>query len=165
MKLITTFVHTKVVLTMKVEEILKTNSPLPVEKKLVINLVLSNNLANSLMSESLKTFDISIPQFNVLRILRGQKGKPANLNTIQDRMVNQMSNTSRLIDKLLEKDLVNRTICEENRRKIEVFITPTGMDLLKKIDPVVADTEQRITQNLTTKEIENLNQLLEKLRA
>lgn len=165
MKLITTFVHTKVVLTMKVEEILKTNSPLPVEKKLVINLVLSNNLANSLMSESLKTFDISIPQFNVLRILRGQKGKPANLNTIQDRMVNQMSNTSRLIDKLLEKDLVNRTICEENRRKIEVFITPTGMDLLKKIDPVVADTEQRITQNLTTKEIVNLNQLLEKLRA
>lgn len=165
MKLIITFVHTKVVLTMKVEEILKTNSPLPVEKKLVINLVLSNNLANSLMSESLKTFDISIPQFNVLRILRGQKGKPANLNTIQDRMVNQMSNTSRLIDKLLEKDLVNRTICEENRRKIEVFITPTGMDLLKKIDPVVADTEQRITQNLTTKEIENLNQLLEKLRA
>lgn len=165
MKLITTFVHTKVVLTMKVEEILKTNSPLPVEKKLVINLVLSNNLANSLMSESLKPFDISIPQFNVLRILRGQKGKPANLNTIQDRMVNQMSNTSRLIDKLLEKDLVNRTICEENRRKIEVFITPTGMDLLKKIDPVVADTEQRITQNLTTKEIVNLNQLLEKLRA
>lgn len=165
MKLIITFVHTKVVLTMKVEEILKTNSPLPVEKKLVINLVLSNNLANSLMSESLKTFDISIPQFNVLRILRGQKGKPANLNTIQDRMVNQMSNTSRLIDKLLEKDLVNRTICEENRRKIEVFITPTGMDLLKKIDPIVADTEQRITQNLTTKEIVNLNQLLEKLRA
>jgi len=75
-----------------------------------------------------------------------------------------MSNTSRLIDKLLEKDLVNRTICEENRRKIEVYITPAGMDLLKKIDPVVADTEQRIAQNLSTEEIEKLNQLLEKLR-
>ncbi len=149
---------------MKVEEILKTNSPLPLEKKLAINLVLTNNLATSLMLESLKPFEISIPQFNVLRILRGQHGKPANLSTIQDRMVNQMSNTSRLIDKLLEKDLVNRTICEENRRKIEVYITPAGMDLLKKIDPVVADTEQRIAQNLSTEEIEKLNQLLEKLR-
>ncbi|QED36313.1 MarR family transcriptional regulator [Antarcticibacterium arcticum] len=150
---------------MKVEEILKTKNPLPVEKKLAINLVLSTNRATSLMAESLKPFDISIPQFNVLRILRGQQGKPANLSTIQDRMVNQMSNTSRLIDKLLEKELVERTICEENRRKIEVFITATGMELLKKIDPVIADSEHRISQNLTKMEIEKLNHLLEKLRA
>ncbi len=150
---------------MKVEEILKIKNPLPAEKKLVINLLLSTNQATSFMAESLKPFDISIPQFNVLRILRGQQGKPANLSTIQDRMVNQMSNTSRLIDKLLEKKLVERSTCEENRRKIEIFITSSGLDLLKMIDPVVADTEKRISLKLSTEEVENLNELLEKLRA
>lgn len=65
--------------------------------------MLTATLVNSMVAEKIKAFDISTQQFNVLRILRGQKGKPANLSTIQDRMVNKMSNTTRLVDKLLEK--------------------------------------------------------------
>ncbi len=149
---------------MKVEQILKTSKPLLPQKRLVINLMLSSNLAATQMSEVLKPFDISVPQFNVLRILRGQQGKPANLNTIQERMVNQMSNTTRLIDKLLEKDLVSRRLCEHNRRKIEVFITDNGMELLKEIDPVIDAVEAQISGNLNKKDIELLNTLLEKMR-
>lgn len=150
---------------MKAEEILKTQKPLPQKKKVVINLVLSSNFASSRVAEALKPFDISVPQFNVLRILRGQQGKPANLSTVQDRMVNQMSNTTRLVDKLLEKKLVERSVCEENRRKIEIFITQDGLELLKVIDPVIEKTEEEIARNLSPEEIEHLNDLLEKLRS
>ncbi|WP_373056976.1 MarR family winged helix-turn-helix transcriptional regulator [Zunongwangia sp. H14] len=149
---------------MNVEKILKTNKPLPIKKKLIINMMLATNAANTLMADALKPFDISIQQFNVLRILRGQQGKPANLNTIQDRMVNKMSNTTRLVDKLLDKKLLDRCICEENRRKVEIVITSKGLDLLKELDPIVENTENKITTNLNEKEIEQLNQLLEKMR-
>ncbi len=149
---------------MKVEEILKTQKPLPEKKKLVINMMLSSNFASTKVAEAMKPFDISVPQFNVLRILRGQQGKPANLSTVQDRMVNQMSNTTRLVDKLLEKKLVERSVCEENRRKIEIFITEKGMELLKEIDPVIETTESEIANNLSPREIRQLNELLEKLR-
>lgn len=149
---------------MKVEEILKTQKPLPEKKKLVINMMLSSNYASSKIADAMKLFDISVPQFNVLRILRGQQGKPANLSTVQDRMVNQMSNTTRLVDKLLEKYLVERSVCEENRRKIEIFITEKGLALLKEIDPVIETTEMEIAKNLSSEEIRNLNDLLEKLR-
>lgn len=143
---------------------MRINSRLSAEKKLTINLLMSTNQITSLMTESLKPFGISIPQFNVLRILRGQKGNPANLSTIHDKMINQMSNTSRLIDKLLEKELVERSLCEENRRKVEIFITPAGLAILNKVDPVVEATEQKIARSLSLKEIEKLNELLEKLK-
>lgn len=149
---------------MKVEQILKTQKPLQDQKKLVINLVLSSNYASSKIADAMKPFDISVPQFNVLRILRGQKGKPANLSTVQERMVNQMSNTTRLVDKLLEKKLVERSVCEENRRKIEIFITEKGLSLLKEIDPVIDATENEIAKKLSSEEIQHLNDLLEKLR-
>ncbi len=149
---------------MRVEDILKTNAPLPPRKKLLINLMLTSTEVSSRLSDALKSFDISMPQFNVLRILRGQKGKPANLSTIQDRMVNKMSNTTRLVDKLLEKNFVDRNICEQNRRKIEIFITPKGLELLNELDPVIEDLEKELTHNFSSEEIDQLNLLLEKLR-
>lgn len=148
---------------MKAEEILKTKAPLPETKKLVINLMLSSTRVSSKIAETIKPYDISVQQFNVLRILRGQQGKPANLCTIQDRMVHKMSNTTRLVDKLLEKELVARNTCVENRRKIEIFITPSGLEFLTHLDPVISDVEKQITENLSIPEITHLNQLLEKL--
>lgn len=151
-------------MAIKVEDILKTRHPISEKKKLMINLMLTTNEAASKMSEALKPFELSIQQFNVLRILRGQGDKPANLCTVQDRMVSKMSNTTRLVDKLLEKKLVDRNTCEENRRKIEIFITEKGLDLLKEIDPVVEKTEKDFVKDLAPQEVENLNSLLEKLR-
>lgn len=151
-------------MAIKVEDILKTKRPISEKKKLMINLMLTTNEAASKMAEAIKPFELSIQQFNVLRILRGQGDKPANLCTVQDRMVSKMSNTTRLVDKLLEKKLVDRNTCEENRRKIEIFITEKGLDLLKEIDPVVEKTENDLVKNLAPEEVEKLNSLLEKLR-
>ena len=148
---------------MKIEDIIKTSN-MPDHSKTVINLIYTSNYAIEILNTAIKPFDISMQQFNVLRILRGQKGKPANLYTIQERMINKMSNTTRLIDKLIVKKYVERTTCEKNRRKIEIFITPSGLEALKEIDEVIHTSEKKIIENLTKKEIKLLNTLLEKLR-
>ncbi|MFD1096655.1 MarR family winged helix-turn-helix transcriptional regulator [Salegentibacter chungangensis] len=149
---------------MDVEEHIKTNNKLPSYRRLILNTLFSANYMNEKIVEVLKEFDISEPQFNVLRILRGQKGKPANLSTIQERMISRMSNTTRLVDKLIKKDLVKRVTCENNRRKVEITITPEGLKLLDKIDPVFEEAEKEVVKNLNEKEVETLIELLNKLR-
>lgn len=149
---------------MNIEDIIKTEKQLPASRRLIISLFSTTSWANERISEVLKPYEISLPQFNVLRILRGQKGKPANLSTIQERMVNKMSNTTRLVDKLISKALVERITCEENRRKVEITITSEGLIFLKKLDLVMDEIESEITQNLTDQEIQQLTQLLIKLR-
>lgn len=151
-------------LQMNIEDQIKTSSQLPASKRLLISLVYTANQINDQIGEALKPFDISIPQFNVLRILRGQKGKPANLSTIQERMVSKMSNTTRLVDKLIRKELVERVICKENRRKVEISITQKGMNLLTKIDPVVDTAEKAITSKLQPEEVDKMTELLQQIR-
>lgn len=149
---------------MNIEELIKTKNQLPASRRLIISLFSTTGWANEHISEVLKPFEISLPQFNVLRILRGQKGKPANLSTIQERMVSKMSNTTRLVDKLITKGLVQRIICEENRRKVEITITPDGIDFLANLDPVIDKVELEITSKLTPEEMEKLTELLNKFR-
>jgi len=149
---------------MNIEDIIKTENQLPASRRLIISLFSTTSWATEQISEVLKPYEISLPQFNVLRILRGQKGKPANLSTIQERMVNKMSNTTRLVDKLISKNLVERITCEKNRRKVEITITSEGLSFLKKLDSVMDEIESEITQNLSEIEIQQLTQLLHKLR-
>ncbi|TVZ27432.1 DNA-binding MarR family transcriptional regulator [Gillisia sp. Hel_I_86] len=148
---------------MKIEKIINTENELPPSRKLILSILLSTNVINDTIAETLKPFELSIPQFNVLRILRGQKGKPANLSTIQERMVSKMSNTTRLVDKLIAKDLVSRMICEKNRRKVEITITKKGLDLLSELDPTINETESELTENLSLSEITTLYETLQKL--
>jgi DNA-binding MarR family transcriptional regulator len=108
----------------------------------------------------LKPFDISSEQFNVLRILRGRKGEPANMCDIQERMITKMSNTTRLVEKLLQKGLVNRNICPVNRRKVEITITEKGLEVLRQIDPLIVQFEQRFIQSLNPAEVENFIRLI-----
>ena len=144
--------------------LLKTEQELPLFKALVINIFFSNNYIKDELLTALKPFDLSLEQFNVLRILRGQKGKAINLQDIQERMVSKMSNTTRLVDKLIKKKFVKRITCKENRRKVDISITTNGMDILKKIDPVIKGSEKKLTENLTQSELLQLNNLLIKLR-
>ena len=148
---------------MIIEDLLKTDQTLPPSRRLLLSILHTTNLINDKISETLKPFDISIPQFNVLRILRGQKGKPANLSTIQERMVSKMSNTTRIVDKLITKGYVERVVCEKNRRKVEITITPNGLNFLNEIDPLIDKTEDMLTESLTSKEIETLTNNLQKL--
>uniref|UniRef100_UPI00404AC949 MarR family winged helix-turn-helix transcriptional regulator n=1 Tax=Flavobacterium sp. TaxID=239 RepID=UPI00404AC949 len=149
---------------MKIEDVIKSNSPLSIEKRTVLNIFYTHQSITESFLDVVKTFDISMEQFNVLRILRGQHGKPANMCIIQERMVAKTSNTTRLVDKLLAKEYVERAVCAENRRKIEITITKKGLDLLETLDPLIIENEKHFAENLTSEELTTLNDLLEKFR-
>ena len=149
---------------MKIEDVIKSSSPLQIEKKTVLNVLYTQQVIADQFSEIVKSFDLSMEQFNVLRILRGQKEKTANMCVIQERMIAKTSNTTRLVDKLLVKNLVERAVCEENRRKIDVTITQKGLELLTQLDPLVLAHEQHFANNLSDEELTIFNQLLEKYR-
>ncbi|OUR94281.1 MarR family transcriptional regulator [Flavobacteriales bacterium 34_180_T64] len=149
---------------MSIEDDIKSTIKLKEDQKTMINLLYTSNWLKEKSMGFFKDSDLTSEQYNVLRILRGQKGNPANLSTIQERMLNKMSNTTRLIDKLIKKELVTRQTCESNRRKIEIYITNKGLKLLADLDSVVDDNNKELTKNLNTSELETLNKLLDKLR-
>lgn len=149
---------------MKIEEEIKSTVSLSITKKVMLNLTFTRNLIADKFSEILKPYDLSGEQYNVLRILRGQKGNPLNMQDIQERMVTKNSNTTRLIDKLLLKEMVERKTCPANRRKIEIKITEKGLNTLSELDPLIENHDTIFTKNLTTEELIQLNNLLEKLR-
>jgi DNA-binding MarR family transcriptional regulator len=149
---------------MKIEDALKSTVDYNKSTRVVLNIMYTQNVITDSFNEIIKPYDISGEQYNVLRILRGQKGCPANMCVIQERMLAKTSNTTRLVDKLLLKDLVTRNVCPENRRKIEVLITQKGLDLLTNLDPKVKEHEESFAENLNNEELEQLNTLLEKYR-
>ena len=142
---------------MNVEEIIKTSIEIPLHKRTIIHLAL---VMNKIDEEGLRAEPRLF--YHVLSILRGQKGNPANLSTINERMVSKMSNTTRLVDKLLLKGFVSRNICKQNRRKIEILITKEGIKILEKIDGILFETEKRILGNFNETELHELNRLLNK---
>ena len=166
MKIYYTFVPTNIVVTiMKIEDVIKSTVPLDIAKSVILNFTYTQNVIGDKFHEILKPYDISREQYNVLRILRGQKGFACNMNVIQERMLAKNSNTTRLIDKLLLKHYVTREVCPANRRKMEILITQKGLDILTELDPIVVEHEQLFAKNLTQQELEQLNILLEKYRS
>ncbi|WP_166922061.1 MarR family winged helix-turn-helix transcriptional regulator [Flavobacterium poyangense] len=149
---------------MTIEEVIKSTVKMDNAKKVILNIMYTQNVILDHFNEILKPYDLSGEQYNVLRILRGQKGNPANMCVIQERMLAKTSNTTRLVDKLLLKELVTRNVCPNNRRKIEVLITQKGLDILKELDPKVDNHERAFAENLEPDELELLNQFLEKYR-
>ena len=149
---------------MTIEQEIKSTNPLDIPKKVMLNLSFSRNVINDNFNDLLKPYGLSSEQFNVLRILRGQKEKIVNMNVIQERMLTKNSNTTRLIDKLLVKELVTRAICADNRRKMEITITPKGLIVLNELDLKVMAHDKQFTDNLNSDELNTLNELLEKLR-
>ena len=148
---------------MNIEEEIKA-SKMNNSKRAIINIIYTSNFLVDEISYVLKPYDLSLQQFNVLRILNGRKDEPANLSFIQDRMISKMSNTSRLVDKLIQKELVNRHICQQNRRKVEIFITPKGKNLLGKVNSLIDDKEIQLTKGISDKDLEHINALLNNLR-
>jgi DNA-binding MarR family transcriptional regulator len=129
-----------------------------------LNVIFTGAWLSERFNQLLKPFGISEQQYNVLRILRGQKGKPANLFTIQERMVHRMSNATRLVEKLRLKGYVERQICEENRRKIEVTITQKGLDLIDEIEPKAVVSNKKLHSRMTKQEAELLGDVLDRIR-
>ena len=147
---------------MNVEERIKTSGQLPLKQRTIIHLMLICNEINERLNRALKPFEVSLQQFNVLRILRGQKDTPANLSTLNERMVTKMSNTTRLVDKLILKGYVNRIVCPSNRRKVEISITAKGKEMLREMDIVMGNVEENLLKHFSKNELEQLNGLLDK---
>lgn len=133
-----------------------------VQQKAVVNVRYTSNFIGHYHNNYMAQFDLSMPQFNILRILRGAK-KPISVNSVKERMVERSPNTTRLMDKLIEKGLMERVRCESDRRVVYVSITEEGLKLLAKIDIDMEDTSI-FAQNLTDEEAEQLSQLLDKMR-
>ncbi|RNL85654.1 MarR family transcriptional regulator [Sinomicrobium pectinilyticum] len=149
---------------MKIEEVVKSQN-MQSHTRTIINLIYTASEISGKVADAVKPYDISIPQFNVLRILKGQKGQPANLSTIQERMIAKMSNTTRIVDKLIDKGLVKRTQCPQNRRKVEIFITKDGMALLEEMNIAVANVEKKIINKLDEEQLETFNRMLDTMRS
>jgi DNA-binding MarR family transcriptional regulator len=144
-------------------DILQTETTIPTHKSFIIHIMLMSIKFKDELNKELKTFDLSLEQFNVLRILRGQKEVALNMQDIQERMINKMSNTTRLIDKLLVKELVSRKVCKANRRKIEVQITTEGIKLLDKVSPKIEEREQNILGKISENEQKQVINILKQL--
>ncbi len=132
-------------------------------QKLTINLIYTNNWIASKHAEYFKNSDITIQQYNVLRILRGQFPNPSSVKLIKERMLDKMSDASRIIDKLKLKKLVVRKECPNDRRSVDILITEKGLELLKTLD-AVDEAPKELFKSLTVSEIKTLNALLDKLR-
>jgi DNA-binding MarR family transcriptional regulator len=132
--------------------------------KAVLNIKFTANWLSAASLPIFKKYGISEEQFNVLRILKGQYPNPSPLQLITERMLNRMSNATRLVEKLRLNGYVTREICPENRRRVNILITEKGLELLKKVSPEIDQALSNQNQ-LTDSEVDQLNELLDKLRS
>lgn len=132
-------------------------------QKAVINLIYTYNWMREKTTSILDAEDITSQQFNILRILRGSFPKPLSTLQIRERMLDKMSDTSRIVDRLLSKDLVKKVTCKVDRRLVDITITDKGLALLERLDQK-QDEMDGVLKKLTKKEAVTLSTLLDKIR-
>ncbi len=149
---------------MRIEDAIKQKSFENEFLKLNINLLFTSSWLFNHLKHFLDPFKISWQQFNILRILKGSQPKPLSLKVISDRMIDKTSNTSRLIDKLLKKGMVDRIPCPEDRRKVDIRLTEKGFDIVVASSKIVESKMQMLYTNISVEEAGIVNDLLDKLR-
>lgn len=148
---------------MRIEDAIKQKEFTDPYTKAVVNLLFTQSHIVTVQSSLFKQFGLSPEQYNVLRILRGQKGNAITVSSIQERMLNRMSNASRLVEKLKRKEMVLRRECESDRRQVDVLITEKGLEFLQQIEQQTLTLNRQLIQ-LDENEVNQLNDLLDKLR-
>ncbi|OQP45657.1 MarR family winged helix-turn-helix transcriptional regulator [Niastella populi] len=131
--------------------------------KTVVNLIFTYNWITEKTKQFFEKGDITSQQYNILRILRGA-GKPLSTLQIRQRMLDKMSDTSRIVDRLVKKELVQKVICKTDRRLVDVTITDTGLQLLDRLDSYNEQMDAMLG-NLSEEEAKLLNNLLDKIRS
>jgi len=131
-------------------------------QRAIINLIFTYNWTTERLKVIFDKEDLTMQQFNILRILRGND-KPLSTLQIRERMLDKMSDTSRIVDRLILKGLVKKVICKTDRRLVDVTITQKGKKILQKIDQQ-EDEMSKIVQALSEAEAKALNKLLDKVR-
>jgi DNA-binding MarR family transcriptional regulator len=134
------------------------------QQRLLINIMFTGNQFTLLSSRMLKQFSLTTQQFNVLRILRRQKGNPISVKDMHGRMLDSTSNVSRLVDKLLAKNLITRITCPNDRRKVELTIPEKGLQLLSEIDVFLKVIKKRLRSAITEDEAKIASRILDKFR-
>lgn len=148
-----------------IEEEIKQKKFLNIYVKTDVNLMYTSGWLQNNFARFFKSYGISQQQFNVLRILRGQHPNAVMLSQITERMIDKMSNATRLVEKLRQKSLVTRQLNDKSRRKVDINITEAGLKLLEEIDNVMnAQMPPAHYSNVTTEELESLNTILDKIR-
>lgn len=132
------------------------------QHKIMVNLIYTYNWAMEKSKRFFEKADLTPQQFNILRILRGS-GKPLSTMQIRQRMLDRMSDTSRIVDRLLRKELVQKVVCKDDRRLVDITISEKGMKLLNELDNY-NDEMDAVLSTLDEEEAKTLNQLLDKLR-
>jgi DNA-binding MarR family transcriptional regulator len=132
-------------------------------QKAAINIIYTNNFLAEKMRDRFAKEDLTPQQFNVLRILRGSNPDPLSTLQIRERMLDKMSDTSRIVDRLVIKSLVAKCTCKHDKRLVDVSITAKGLELLEKMDLEEYQTDD-ILKGLSEEEAELLSQLLDKVR-
>lgn len=150
---------------MKIEEAIQQKKFASEYHKAHINVLYTAAWLNQLSQKALKPFNISSQQFNILRILRGLHPQPATVKELTERMIDKMSNASRLVEKLKQKGLVERKSCNEDRRRVDVIITDHGLEVLKQASDAMELEMDRVMENISTKEATLVNEILDKIRS
>ncbi|WP_194975570.1 MarR family winged helix-turn-helix transcriptional regulator [Aquiflexum lacus] len=148
---------------MRLEEAIKQKEFKDQYNKAIVNLLYTQSFIVTKQSRLFKPLSLSPEQYNVLRILKGQKGSPITVSSIQERMLNKMSNASRLVEKLKQKGMVVREECPTDRRQVDILITEKGMDVLSQLHNEMHELNRTLIQ-LNEGEVDQLNFLLDKLR-
>jgi DNA-binding MarR family transcriptional regulator len=131
--------------------------------KIMVNLIYTYNWVMEKSKRFFEKADLTPQQFNILRILRGA-GKPLSTMQIRQRMLDKMSDTSRIVDRLMKKELVLKVICQNDRRLVDITISEKGMKLLQELDNY-NDEMDALLSGINEEEAKTLNHLLDKLRS
>jgi DNA-binding MarR family transcriptional regulator len=148
---------------MRIEEEIQSNNFEDNYHKLVINVTYTYGWLNNLLRCQFEKYNLTPQQFNILRILRGQYPQPATVNLLKERMIDKMPDTSRIVDRLVQKGLVSRCTNNKDRRSVDIRISDSGREILSKMDTEFK-TKDFLKDNLTDEEAAKLSELLDKLR-
>jgi DNA-binding MarR family transcriptional regulator len=148
---------------MKIEEAIKQSKFRSIYQKVAVNLLYTSAWLGDQNKAFFKNFGITNQQFNIMRILRGQHPNKISGAEVKNRMIDKNSDVSRLIDRLIIKELVIKSQCPNDKRAADISITNKGLDLLKKIDLMI-DSKETSMLNLSAEEASQLSDLLDKCR-
>jgi len=133
-------------------------------QKVHINLLFTAAWLSQQVTQALKAYHISWQQFNILRIIKGQYPKAVTVKLLRERMIDKMSNASRLVEKLRQKDLVLRKECPNDRRRVDIVLTDKGLELIEVASTAIEEYLQEQLQSISIEEAKILNDLLDKMR-
>ncbi|MFM6975774.1 MAG: MarR family winged helix-turn-helix transcriptional regulator [Sphingobacteriaceae bacterium] len=148
---------------MRLEEEIATRKFTSNYHKAAVNVLYTYGWLTNLLRQRLDDHDITLQQYNVLRILRGQFPKPATVNLLRERMLDKMSDASRIVERLFKKGLLSRSANQQDRRAVDILITKKGLEILKKLDAEM-DVDDVLSQELSAEEAGLLSDLLDRFR-